>query len=220
MSLRTTALVGALVGASLLSACAPLLIGGAFAGGAMMATDRRTTGAQLEDQSIELKARNRLRETVSERQWQESSINVTSYNRIVLITGEVPTDALKASVEQAVSRIDNVRGVVNELGVMPLSAASSRSNDLLVTSKVKATLIDDAHLQANAFKVTTQRGIVYLMGRVTEAEAKRAAELTSTISGVTKVVKVVETITETELAEMQPKRPADAPATTRAPGRN
>ena len=224
-SLRTAALLMALAGSSLLSACAPLLIGGAVAGGAMIATDRRSSGTQFDDQAIELKARNRLREQLTERQMQELNVSFTSYNRVVLITGEVPTEAFKSMAEQSAQRVDNVRGVVNELAVMPPSAISSRSSDLLVSSKVKATLIDDANLQANAFKVTTERGIVYLMGRVTEAEGNRAVELVRTISGVNKVVKVFETITEAELAELQPKRssePVTSPRspTTLAPARN
>jgi osmotically-inducible protein OsmY len=217
-SLRTTAVVGSLLAATLLTACAPLLIGSAVVGGSLMATDRRTSGAQIEDQAIEMKARNRWREVLGEQRYHESNVSTTSYNRIALITGEVPTEADKAAMEQAVARIDNVRGVVNELAVMPLNPAGNRSNDLLVSSKVKATLIDDRSLQANAFKVTTERGIVYLMGRVTEAEASRAVELTRTISGVNKVVRVLDIITEAELAELQPKRTADGPP--RAPGRN
>ncbi len=202
ISSRVTALMSAVMVAASLSACAPLLIGGAMVGGSLMATDRRTSGTQIEDQAIELKARNRTREVLGDR----GNVSTISYNRLVLITGEVPTEADKAAVEQTIGRIDNVRGVVNELALLGSSSTSSRSNDLLLSSKVKATLIDARDLQANAFKVTTERGTVYLMGRVTETEANRAVELIRSISGVQKVVRLFDVITDAELAELQPSK--------------
>jgi osmotically-inducible protein OsmY len=189
---------------TLLSACAPLLVGGAVVGGAMVVTDRRTSGAQLEDQSIEFKASNRLRETLGDR----GRVSVTSYNRMLLLTGEVSSDADKAAAEQAVARVENVRATVNELTVLGsgafASSLSNRSNDLIVSGKVKATFVDAKDLQANAFKVVTDRGVVYLMGRVTDREADRASELTRSINGVQKVVRVFEIITEAELASTRP----------------
>ncbi len=189
--------------ATLFSACAPLLVGGAMVGGVLVVTDRRTSGAQLEDQSIEFKASNRVRETLGDR----GRVSVTSYNRMLLLTGEVPSDADKAAAEQAVARVDNVRSTVNELTVLGSGAFASslanRSNDLIVSGKVKATFVDAKDLQANAFKVVTDRGVVYLMGRVTEREADRASELTRSINGVQKVVRVFEIITEAELASMR-----------------
>ena len=189
---------------TLLSACAPLLVGGAVVGGAMVVTDRRTSGAQLEDQSIEFKASNRLRETLGDR----SRVSVTSYNRMLLLTGEVSSDADKAAAEQAVARVENVRATVNELTVLGsgafASSLSNRSNDLIVSGKVKATFVDAKDLQANAFKVVTDRGVVYLMGRVTDREADRASVLTRSINGVQKVVRVFEIITEAELASTRP----------------
>jgi osmotically-inducible protein OsmY len=123
---------------------------------------------------------------------------VASYNRIALITGEVPDAADKAAVEQAVAGIENLRSVVNELEVMGSSSLTARSSDLLLTGKVKATFIDAGDLQANAFRVVTERGVVYLMGRVTTAEIDRATALARSISGVAKVVRAVEIITEEE----------------------
>lgn len=188
--------------ATQLAGCAPLLVGGAVLGGTMMYVDRRTTGTQVEDQSIELKAGNRLKDVVGDR----SHVNLTSYNRTVLITGEAATEADKATIEQTVQRVDNVKSTVNELAVILPSALASRSNDSLITGKVKATFVDAKDLQVNAFKVVTERGNVYLMGRVTEREATRATELARTVGGVQKVVRVFEIVTEAELAEAAPKK--------------
>lgn len=200
-SVRSALVVSALVATTALSGCAALLVGGAVVGGSLLATDRRSSGAQIDDQSIELKANSRVRDLLGDR----GHVNVTSYNRMVLLTGEVPSEADRSSIEQAVARVDNVKSVVNELAAMTASSLSNRSNDALVTSKVKATLVDAGDVSANAFKVLTERGTVYLMGRVTEREADRAANLTRSISGVQKVVKVVEVITEAELGEIDPK---------------
>ncbi|HJV96616.1 MAG TPA: BON domain-containing protein [Albitalea sp.] len=201
---RLAALLGALAVATTLSACAPLIVGGAMVGGSLMITDRRTSGTQIEDQAIELKAQNRIRDAIGER----GHVSTVSYNRMVLVVGEVTTEADKAAVEQAVQRVENVRSIVNEVEVMGLPSFTSTSNDALVTSKVKATFVDARDLFANAFKVVTERGTVYLMGRVTEREATRATELTRSISGVQRVVRLFEIITEAELAEMQPKQAA------------
>ncbi|OYT89105.1 MAG: transporter [Burkholderiales bacterium PBB6] len=201
MNFRRSTLLALLAASATLSACAPLLVGSAAVSGAMLFTDRRTSGAQLEDQSIEIKGLARAKSAAGDR----GHLNVTSYNRVALITGEVPTDADRAAVEQALTAVDNVRSVVNEVGVMPNSALTTRSNDSLITGKVKATLVDAKDVQANAFKVVTERGTVYLLGRVTEREASRAVELTRTIAGVQKVVRVFETLTEDELKALTPK---------------
>ena len=200
-SIRFTALIAALAAATALSACAPLLIGGAVLGGSMVVSDRRTSGAQVEDQGIELKVLNRVREAVGDR----GHISVTSYNRLLLITGEAATDADKAAVEQAASRVENVRSIVNELAVMGASSLTSRSNDTILTSKVKASYVDAKDVFSNAVKVVTERGTVFLMGRVTEREATRASDIARGVSGVQKVVKVFEMVTEAELADLQPK---------------
>ncbi len=201
ISLRAAVVAAAIAGSTLLSACAPLLVGGAMLGGTLMATDRRTSGAQIEDQAIELKAMNRVREVLGDR----GHVSVVSYNRAVLLTGEVLSEADKATVEQVVQRVQNVKSVVNDLGIMAPTSLTSRSNDALLTSKVKATFIDAKDIYANAVKVTAERGTVYLMGRVTEREADRATELARTVSGVQKVVRLFELITEQELADLRPK---------------
>ena len=200
-SARRAALLAAALGATtLLGACAPLVVGGAMVGGAMSITDRRTSGAQVEDETIEFKAGARLREALGER----GHVNVTSFNRTALITGEVPNEADRAAAEQAVSRIENIRATVNELAVAGNTSLTSRSNDLILTSKVKAAYFEAKDLQFNAIKVVAERGTVFLMGRVTEREAVRATELARGFSGVTKAVRVFEVITEAELARIQP----------------
>ena len=188
--------------ATQLAGCAPLLVGGAMVGGTMMVSDRRTTGTLVEDQAIELKSNNRLKEVIGDR----SHVNVTSYNRTVLLTGEAATEADKTNIEQTVQRVDNVKSTVNELAVTIPSALSTRSNDALLTGKVKATFIDARDLQVNAFKIVTERAVVYLMGRVTEREATRATDLARSVSGVQKVVRVFEIVTEQELADSAPKK--------------
>jgi osmotically-inducible protein OsmY len=194
VAMRVAALA---LAAAALGGCAALVVGGAV-GTAVVVTDRRTAGTQLEDQNIELKALTRIRETVGER----GHINVTSYNRQALITGEVPSEADRGTVEQAVARIEGVRATVNELGVMGSTSMTARSNDTILTSKVKASFIDAKDLQSGALKVVTERGVVYLMGRVTEREATRASDLARGIAGVQKVVKVFDILTEAELATL------------------
>ena len=199
---RTTgSLLLALAAGTTLSACAPLLIGGAIWGGTMVVSDRRTSGTQIDDQAVELKSVRRIADVIGDR----GHVNVTSYNRLVLLSGEVPTEADKAAVEQAVARIDNVRSIVNELTLAAPSSLAARSNDTLMTSKVKASMVDAKDVQANAYKVVTERGVVYLMGRVTEREANRAADIARGVSGVQKVVKVFDVVSEGELADTQPK---------------
>lgn len=181
--------------AAALPACAPLIVGGAMVGGSLIAIDRRTSGAQVEDQSIELKGAARVRELAT-----LGSVNITSYNRMVLISGEVPTEPDKARVEEALLKLENVRSVVNELAVQPNSSLGDRSRDSLTSGKVKATLIDAKDMQAHAIKVVTERGIVYMMGLVTEREANRATDIARSVPGVQKVVRVFEVISEEELA--------------------
>lgn len=206
---RIVTLASLLAATQLLSACAPLLIGGAAVGGALMYTDRRTSGAQVEDEAIEAKAYNRIRQAIGDR----GHVNVTSYNRLALLTGEVPSESDRAAVANAVAGVENLRAVTNELAVMPNSSLSSRSSDAIVTSKVKATLFDAKDVQGNAFKVVTERGTVYLMGVVTERELNRATELARSISGVDKVVRVAEVVSEEQLKALQP---APAPAASAA----
>ena len=193
--------------ATLLSACAPLIVGGAAVGGALVATDRRTSGAQLEDEGIELRAASRIRQNLGER----VHVNATSYNRVVLLTGEVPTPQDKALVEQVVSRVDNVRSIINELGVSGNTSLTSRSSDALITGKVKALMVDAKDLFANSFKVVTDSGVVYLKGVVTQREATRGTEVARSVSGVQKVVRAFEIISEDELQRLQTQPPKPAP---------
>lgn len=189
----------ACVGAGL-SACAPIMIGGAMVG-SLMATDRRTAGTQVEDEGIELRAGSRIRENLGER----ARINVTSYNRQVLLTGEAPSAQDKQLVEQVVSRVENVRAIVNEVSILGNATLTQRSSDALVTGRVKAGMVDAKDLFANAFKVVTERGTTYLMGRVTQREADRATDIARATPGVQKVVRVLEIISEEELQGMLPK---------------
>lgn len=193
-----------------LGGCIPLMAGTAV-GGVMVAQDRRTTGTVLEDEGLELKSGSRIREAIGER----GHINVTSFNRVLLLTGEVPTEADKAAVEAAVGRMENVKGVLNELVIASNSSLGDRSSDAVITSKVKASYVDARDVFASAYKVVTERGVVYLMGRVTEREAERGAQIARGVSGVAKVVKAFEIISEAELAQLQP---APAPAAS-APAR-
>ena len=209
-------LAGVCLVAGALSACAPLLVGGAAVGTALVASDRRTPGTQLEDETIEIKARGRIQEVVGDR----VHVNVTSYNRTVLLTGEAPNEADKQLAEQIVSKVDNVKGIVNEIAVMGNTTLAQRSSDTLVTGKVKASLVDASDLYVGAFKVVTERGTVYLMGRVTQREADKATQITRNISGVLRVVRIFEIITEDDLRRMNPlpaARPAAAPASAARP---
>ncbi len=189
-----------LAATTLMPACAPLLIGGAAVGGALFAVDRRTSGAQVEDQAIELKATARMRELAT-----LGNVSATSFNRLVLLTGQVPTEADRVALGEAVAKLENVRSVVNELAVVGNTTFSISSNDAVISALVKGAFIDARDLQSNAFKVITERGVVYLMGIVTEREASRATDLARTVAGVQKVVRVFEVISEEELARLLPK---------------
>jgi osmotically-inducible protein OsmY len=194
-----TAVYGAALLASLLSlsACAPLIVGGAVVTG-VMATDRRTTGTQVEDESIEIKVASAVRKEMGER----IHLNVTSYNRQTLLTGEVRTAADKERAEKIAQSQENVKSVVNDLAIMDISSVTQRSKDIVLTGRIKAAFVDAKDLQVNAIKVVTERGIVYLMGRVTSREAKRATDIARGMSGVTKVVRVFEEISEQELQRL------------------
>jgi osmotically-inducible protein OsmY len=201
-TLRNLTLVA--VAAASLGACAPLVVGGAVVGTAMVTTDRRTTGTQVEDTGIETKATFRIRQAMGSR----SNINAQAYNRVLLLTGEVRNDADKAEAERIAAGVENVTRVVNEIQVGFISSLTSRSNDVVLAGKIKATLIDARDLQTNAFNVVVERGEVYLMGIVTEREAHRATELVRGIPGVKKVVRLMETISEEELARRVPAKPS------------
>ena len=187
-----------------LSACAPVMLAG-FAGTAMVASDRRTSGTQLEDETIELRGSARIRDALGER----AHVNITSYNRQVLLSGEVATERDKQIVEGLLEKLENVKSVVNELSIMQPTSLSSRSNDLLLSAKVKAALVDSRDLFANAFKVVVERGTVYVMGRVTQREATSATNVIRNVNGVNKVVRLFEIISEEELRNLLPPPPAD-----------
>ena len=189
-----------------LSACAPVMLAG-FAGTAMVASDRRTSGTQLEDETIELRGSARIRDALGER----AHVNITSYNRQVLLSGEVATERDKQIVEGLLEKLENVKSVVNELSIMQPASLSSRSNDLLLSAKVKASLVDSRDLFANAFKVVTERGTVYVMGRVTQREATSATNVIRNVNGVNKVVRLFEIISEEELRNLLPP-PAEGKA--------
>ena len=197
-----------------LSACVPLVVGGAAAVGVgMVATDRRSSGAQLDDQGIELRAAARVREIANDNMY----VSVTSYNRQVLLTGAVGSEADRRRVEDVVQRVDNVRSVVNELTIGQPSTFQDRSNDVFISGKIKASLLDAKDIFANSFKVVTERGVVYLMGIATRRETDRATEIARGISGVQKVVRVVEVVSEAELASQAQRGGTGAPAPAAAP---
>jgi len=215
MTMNRNPLVVALAAVTLagaLSACAPLVLGGA-AVGAMVAVDRRTSGTQLEDEGIEMRAASRVRETLGDR----AHINITSYNRQVLLTGEVPNEQAKQKAEQVVARVDNVKGIVNELAVLPTSTMGQRSSDTIITGKIKASLVDANDLYVGAYKVVTERSVVYMMGRVTQREADKATQLARTVDGTQRVVRIFEIISEDDLRHIAPTTTATPTLVTPAP---
>jgi len=176
--------------ATQLTACFPVVAGGVAATG-VMAADRRTSGTYIEDQSIELKAKKNIVDNIGA---ANIHVNVTSYNRNVLLTGEVINEAAKTKAEAATKAIDNVRTITNELTVDENSKFTERNNDTYITSKVKASMIKENRFPANYVKVVTEAGTVYLMGIVKHKEADDAVEIARSIEGVNKVVKVFEYI--------------------------
>lgn len=190
-------LLAVLALASLLSACAPLVVGGAVATG-LVAVDRRTSGTQLEDQGIELKVAHAVSKSLGDR----IHLNVTSYNRRVLLTGEVANEEDRARATQLAQSQENVREVINDLAIGAPSSLTQRTRDSVTTGQVKAAFVDAKDLQASAVKVVTERGTVYLMGRVTPREAQRATDIARAIRGVAKVVRVFEPISEEELQRL------------------
>jgi osmotically-inducible protein OsmY len=195
--------------ALVLQACVPTAIVGGGVAGTIAATDRRTFGTQTEDRTIGFKGESVADAIVG----GQGHVNVTSFNRLVLITGEVPNEGMKTRVASEVRQIPNVRNIVNELEIAAPSSLSSRSSDSLITARVTASFLDADGLYANSLKTITERGIVYLMGRVTEREGNRAAEVASGVPGVRRVVKVFEHISEAELERMKGQDASAAEAT-------
>ncbi|MFM9991376.1 MAG: BON domain-containing protein [Burkholderiaceae bacterium] len=187
---------------SLMSACAPLMFG-SMMGTVMVATDRRTSGAIVEDEGIELRGNSRMRAHFGER----ANVSVNSYNRQVLLTGEVANEKDRAAAAQIAERIENVKSVLNELAIQPSSSLSEKSKDTFIKGKVIASLVDSKDLFASSFKVVVERSNVYLMGRVTQREANSVTDMTRTIGGIARVVRVFEIISEEELRSVLPTQP-------------
>jgi osmotically-inducible protein OsmY len=200
-TLQRAGLILVLAGSTLttLTGCFPLVAGGVVTG-VLVAADRRTPGTVAEDQGIEVKTANRIQDNMGDR----AHVNVTSYNRQVLLTGEVPSAQDKQLAEKVASGVENVRNIVNELAIMGNSTLTQRSSDSLVTGRVKAALIDAQDLFANSFKVVTEHGTTYIMGRVTQREADRATAIIRGTDGVQRLVRVLEIISEDELARIVP----------------
>jgi osmotically-inducible protein OsmY len=203
MQVKKAVLTAALLGSLLVSlqGCVAVVAGGMVAG-AVATTDRRTLGAQTEDKAIAVKAETHLPQIVGD----AGHVNINSYNRKVLLTGEVRDDAMKRAVENDVRSIANVENVINELEVAGPSSYTSRSSDTLITSKVKISLADKKTVSANSFKVVTERGNVYLMGMVTQREGNIAADVAKGVSGVMRVTKMFEYISEEDLRALQPQQ--------------
>jgi osmotically-inducible protein OsmY len=185
MKLYALLLIAAL---PLLGGCAAAVVGGAVGTGVLMAQDRRTVGTVTEDQSIELKAGQRVGERVA------GHINITSYNRLVLLSGEVPNEAQREDAERTARAVENVRSVYNELQIGPSAPMTSRTNDAFITSKVKTRFVDGRKFNPVHVKVVTEKGVVFLMGLVNRAEGEAATEIARTTSGVQKVVRLFEYI--------------------------
>jgi len=185
-----------------LSGCVGLVLGGAVAGVAA-GNDRRTLGAQTDDKAISIKADLRLPKVTG----PDVHINANSYNRMVLLTGEVKDEAMKAAVEREVKAIDGVVSVANELVIGGPSSYTQRSSDALITTKVKASLVDMKTISATSFKVVTERGVVYMLGRVTQREAQVGSDVARGVSGVNKVVKIFEYISEEEMRALSLTQP-------------
>jgi osmotically-inducible protein OsmY len=196
--LAMSVLCGAMLAS--LSGCVALVAGGAISG-TLAATDRRTLGAQTEDRAIEVKGGIKLNNVVGD----AGHVNINSFNRRALLTGEVRDEAMKAAAEREIRAIEGVLSVINELEIAGPASYTSRSNDALITTKVKASLVDMKDISANSYQVVTERGVVYLQGRVTQREGQIGADVARGVSGVNKVVKVFEYITEEEWKTYQPK---------------
>ena len=181
-----------------------LMVGGGVGVGTILATDRRTPGAAIEDRGIETKAAFRIREALGD----AVHVNVSSYNRLALITGEVPDEKRKAQIEKIILDVENVQKTVNEVAIMENASTSARVQDGILASRIRVALIDEKNLIANAFKVTTERGVVYIQGRATAREIALMTEIVSGLSGVTRVVRMVDVLSEEDLSGMLPAPPA------------
>ncbi len=184
--MKNLRLIIMLLAVSLLSGCVAAVVGGA-GGAALVGADRRTVGTVTEDQGIEIKANSRISD-----KFPDAHINITSYNRMLLLTGETANNAARTEIEKVARAIENVRGVYNEIAVVGNSSLSSRTNDAYLTGKVKARFVDGQKFNAVHVKVVTESNTVYLLGMVNRKEADDATEIARTTSGVQKVVRLFE----------------------------
>ena len=211
-TIRSLVLLLAAGGASVLgTGCAPLLVGGAVAGGVIVATDRRSVGIQVEDEAIE----GRVSRALGSRFFDGNThrISANAYNRRVLLTGEVPSEADKAEAGKLAAAMENVRVVSNELVIGTVSTQANRNNDAAITTKVRAALLAEKNVPSGTVSVTTRRSVVYLMGRVSAAEGDLAARAASRVEGVREVVKLFDLLSESEIKAIKPAAaPAAAPA--------
>ena len=209
MRLAPSLILAALLALPALQGCVPAVVGAGAAAGVMSAHDRRSTGAQADDEGLEWKAE----KVIPEAYQQTAHVNFTAFNRRMLITGEVPSEEARSAIGEAVARLDGIKEVFNETTVGAPSSLQSRTNDSYVTSKVKARLVDEKTLSANHVKVVTEAGVVFLMGILTEREAKVAVEVTRRTAGVRKVVNLTEVVSDAELKRLQANPPtSESPA--------
>ena len=200
LSARLAVTLGLAASATIgLNACVPLMVAGAAAGGAFVAFDRRSFGAQTEDQAIEMKGQGRLPEAVA----RSGGVSVTSFNRKVLLTGQVADDKARQESEAAIAKMESVASVHNELTIGPKAALGTATSDTTVTGRVRASLLEARDVQSNAFKIVTESGTVYLMGLVTQREGDRAAQIAARVPGALKVVTVYEYLSEDELGRVE-----------------
>jgi osmotically-inducible protein OsmY len=207
--MRATARLLALLAAALAPGCAPVIVGAGAAGALSMSEDRRSSGAQLDDQSIEWRSSSRI----GERFGAKVHVNVTSYNRNALLTGEVPDERTRTEVDKLVRAVPSVQATTNELAVAEPTSLGSRTGDSFITSKIKTRFLDAAKFNAMHVKVVTEAGVVYLLGTVTDKEADEAVEIARTTGGVRKVVKMFEPCKETdEICRPVPPPPPAKPS--------
>ena len=212
----STLVLSAVVMVGGLSACAPMVIGGAFFGAVNMSTDRRTAETQLMDEAIELRLLNRLITSTN----NKGRVSVVSYGRRVLLLGEVPSAEDKVAVERVAASVDNVQRVISELKVMPNASANQRSQDAWITKRIQAAMIGNKELVSSAFKITTTQATVYVLGVATQREADMVIDIARTMDGVKQVVNMVNLISEETLKGLMPTSPgaaSSAPAATNAP---
>jgi osmotically-inducible protein OsmY len=218
MNRFTERVICAVLVAAATAACAPLLVGVVVAGTALVVTDRRTTGSQVDDQTIQLRVANELSTALGK---LPVHINVNSFDRKVLLTGEVPDEAARARAGEIATVSQNVRAVVNELAILPPSSVSDRTADTALATKVRAAFVNTREIAFNSVEIVTERGIVYLLGLVTEREGQLVAQVASKVSGVKQVVKVFDYASKEEIERRRAiagtgATPTAAPATAPA----